>query len=113
MGNTNSLLGYVLLIINLLLVWYFLRGKNLKIHEQTQNQPNFTIQPKWFLFIGLFIGQAGIICLYTIFTIISSTQLSCDRVPQNLQASSIEQKSSIIICVLREFDFFDRQKSQK
>ncbi len=113
MENTNSLLGYVLLITNLFLVWYFLRGKNLKIYKQTQNQLNFTIQPKWFLFLGLFIGQAGIICLYTIFTIISSTQLSCDRVPQNLQAFSIEQKSSIIICDLREFDFFDRQKSQK
>ncbi|MCC5643460.1 hypothetical protein LC607_10990 [Nostoc sp. CHAB 5824] len=92
---------------------YLLKGKNLKIHEQIQNKLNFTIQPKLLRFIGLFIGQAGIICLYTIFTIISVTQLSCDRVPQNLQASSIEQKSSIIICQRREFDFSGHQKSQK
>ncbi|MBN4002137.1 hypothetical protein [Nostoc sp. LPT] len=113
MENTNSLLNYVLLITNLILIWYLFKGKNIKIHEKTQNKLNFTIQPKLLRFIGFFIGQAGIICLYTIFTIISVTQLSCDRVPQNLQAFSIEQKSSIIICELREFDFFDHQKSQK
>lgn len=65
MKNQPSLLGYILLITNLLLFWYFLRGKNFKIYEQTQNKLNFTIQPKWFLFIGLFIAQIGIICLYT------------------------------------------------
>ncbi|PHJ66241.1 hypothetical protein VF14_20245 [Nostoc linckia z18] len=113
MENQPSLLGYILLISNLFLFWYFLRGKNFKIDEQTQNKLNFTIKPKWFLFIGLFIAQLGIICLYTIFTIIPVTQLSCERVPQNLQASSIEQKSSTIICQLREFDFFSHQKSQK
>ena len=79
MENQALLLNYVLLIINLLLFWDLLRGKNLKIHEQTQNKLNFTIQPKLLRFIGLFFGQAGIICLYTIFTIISVTQLSCYR----------------------------------
>ncbi len=72
------------------------RGKNLKIHEQTQNKLNFTIQPKLLRFIGLFIGQIGIFSLYTIFIIIPITQLSCERVTQNLQVYSIEQKSSII-----------------
>ncbi|MEH2283083.1 MAG: hypothetical protein V7K90_17430 [Nostoc sp.] len=113
MENTNSLLGYVLLITNLLLFWYFLKGKNLKIHEQTQNKLNFTIQPKLLRFIGLFIGQAVIVYLYATFLIITVTQLHCDRISQNLQASSIEQKSSTIICQLREFDFLGHQKSQK
>jgi uncharacterized Tic20 family protein len=46
MENKNSLLNYVLLTVNLILIWYLLRGKNLKIHEQIQNKLNFTIQPK-------------------------------------------------------------------
>lgn len=46
MENKAFLLNYVLLITNLILFWYLLRGKNIKIHEQTQNQLNFTIQPK-------------------------------------------------------------------
>ncbi len=57
MENQASLLSYLLLIINLILIWYLLRGKNLKIHEQTQNKLNFTIQPKLLRFIGLFFGQ--------------------------------------------------------
>ncbi|MEH1859276.1 MAG: hypothetical protein V7L21_15050 [Nostoc sp.] len=113
MENKASLLDYVLLITNLILFWYLLRGKNLKIHEQTQNKLNFTIQPKLLQFIGLFIGQVGIILLFAIFAIVPVTQLSCYRVPQNLQASSIEKKSSKIICKLREFDFFGNQKNQK
>ncbi|WP_445629033.1 hypothetical protein [Nostoc sp. DSM 114167] len=103
MENKASFLDYVLLITNLLLFWYFLKGKNIKIHEQTQNKLNFTIQPKLLRFLGLFFGQVGIILLFAIFAIIPVTQLSCYRVPQNLQASSIEQKSSKIICKLREF----------
>ncbi len=82
------------LITNLLLFWYFLRGKNLKIHEQTQNKLNFTIQPKWYRFVGVFIGQVGIIYLFAIVVIIPVTQLNCDRVAQNLEASIIEEKSS-------------------
>ncbi|MFN6564112.1 MAG: hypothetical protein RMY28_030560 [Nostoc sp. ChiSLP01] len=113
MENKASFLNNILLIINLILIWYFLRGKNIKIDEQTQNKLNFTIQAKLLRFIGLFIGQIGIICLYSIFTIIPVTQLSCERVLQNLQASSIEQNSSTIICQLREFDFFGHQKNQK
>ncbi|WP_375479452.1 hypothetical protein [uncultured Nostoc sp.] len=64
-------------------------------------------------FIGLFFGQVEIIYLYTIFIIIPVTQLNCERIPQNLEASSIEQKSSTIICQLIEFDFLGYQKSQK
>ncbi|OYD95310.1 hypothetical protein CDG76_10030 [Nostoc sp. 'Peltigera membranacea cyanobiont' 210A] len=112
MGNKAALLDYTLLITNLILFWYLLKGKNLRIHEQTQNKLNFTIQPKLLRFIGLFIGQAGIIYLYATFVIITVTQLNCDRVSQNIQASSVN-KTSTIICQLREFDFFRQQKSQK
>jgi len=113
MENQTALLDYTLLITNLLLFLYLIKGKNLKIHKQTQNKLNFTIEPKLFLFTGLFIGQVGIIYLFAIFAIVPVTQLSCDRVPQNLQASSVEQQSSTIICKLREFDFFGHEKSQQ
>ncbi|MBD2613008.1 MAG: hypothetical protein RMY62_016605 [Nostoc sp. ZfuVER08] len=113
MENKASFLNNILLIINLILIWYFFRGKNLKIHEQTQNKLNFTIQPKWYRFVGVFIGQVGIIYLFAIFVIIPVTQLNCDRVAQNLETSSIEQKPLTVICQLKEFDFVDRQKSQK
>ncbi|MDZ8067369.1 MAG: hypothetical protein RMY64_17380 [Nostoc sp. DedQUE08] len=113
MENKAYLLDYVLLITNLLLFWYFHKGKNLKIHEQTQNKLNFTIQPKLLRFTGLFIGQVGIIYLFAIFVMIPVTQLKCDRVPQNLESSIIQQKSSTIICQLTEFDFIGHQKSEK
>ena len=113
MENTNSLLKYVLFAIDLILIWDLVRDKKIQIYEQTQNKLKFIVQPKLLRFIGFFIGQIGIISLYTIFTITSITQISCGRVPQNLQASSIEQKSSKIICQLIEFDFFGHQKSQK
>ncbi|MEH2093125.1 hypothetical protein [Nostoc sp.] len=113
MENQTPLLHYILFAIDLILIWDLVRDKNIQIYEQTQNQLKCIVQPKLLRFIGFFIGQIGIISLYTIFTIISITQISCDRVPQNLQASRIEQKSSKIICQLIEFDFFGHQKSQK
>ncbi|MBN3923395.1 hypothetical protein [Nostoc sp. NMS4] len=113
MENQTPLLHYILFAIDLILIWDLVRDKNIQIYEQTQNQLKCIVQPKLLRFIGFFIGQIGIISLYTIFTITSITQISCDRVPQNLQASSIEQKSSKIICQLIEFDFFGHQKSQK
>ncbi|OYE03524.1 hypothetical protein [Nostoc sp. 'Peltigera membranacea cyanobiont' 232] len=113
MENTNSLLGYVLLIINLIFIWDFIRDKNIKIHEQSQNKLNFTIQPKLPWFMGFIIGQIGIISLYVVFLIIPITQLDCARVLQNLPASGIENSSSTIICQLIEFDLFGHQKSQK
>ncbi|QSJ19743.1 hypothetical protein JYQ62_14130 [Nostoc sp. UHCC 0702] len=117
MENQVSLLGYALLIFNLGLFWYLLKGQNIKIHEQTQKKLNFTIQPKLLRFLGLFIGQIGVIFLCATFKIIPVTQLNCDRVPQNLHTSSvsagIEQKTSSVICKLVELDFFGHQKSQK
>ncbi|MBD2680236.1 MULTISPECIES: hypothetical protein [Nostoc] len=113
MQDKTALLDYTLLITNLLLFLYFLKGKNLKVHEQTQNKLNFTIEPKLLRFLGLFIGQLGIIYLFAIFAIVPVTQLNCDRVTQKLEASSIEQKSTKIICQLREFDFVGHEKSQK
>ncbi len=113
MQNQVLLLNYVLLILNLVLIWDLLKGKNVKIHKRTENKLSFTTQPKLLRFIGFFIGQIGIFSLSAIFMIVPVTQLNCDRVPQNLQASSVEQKSSIIICKLREFDFFGHQENQK
>ncbi|MEH2357163.1 hypothetical protein [Nostoc sp.] len=113
MENKTPLLHYILFAIDFILIWDLVRDKNIQIYEQTQNQLKCIVQPKLLRFIGFFVGQIGIISLYTIFTITSITQISCDRVPQNLQASSIEQKSSKIICQLIEFDFFGYQKSQK
>lgn len=117
MGDKVSLLGYGLLIFNLGLFWYLLKGKFIKIYEQTQNKLNFTMQPKLSRFLGLFIGQIGVIFLCATFTIIPVTQLNCDRVLQNLHSSSvsadIEQKASSVICQLIEFDFLGHQKSQK
>ncbi|MDZ8106094.1 MAG: hypothetical protein RM338_10800 [Nostoc sp. DedQUE12a] len=113
MENQPFLLGYVLFIIDLILIWDLSKGKNVKIHELTENKLNFTTQPKLLRFIGLFFGQIGIFSLSTIFMVIPVTQLNCDRVPQNLQASSVEQKSSIIICKIREFDLFGHQQNQK
>lgn len=117
MEDKASLLGYGLLIFNLGLFWYLLKGKYIKIHEQTQNKLNFTIQPKLLRFLGLFFGQIGVIFFCATFTIIPVTQLNCDRVPQNLHTSSIStdigQKASSVICQLMEFDFLGHQKSQK
>lgn len=117
MENQVSLLGYALLILNLGLFWYLLKGQNIKIHEQTQKKLNFTIQPKLLRFLVLFIGQIGVIFLCATFKIIPVTQLNCDRVLQNVHTSSIstdiEQKASSVICQLIEFDFLGHQKSQK
>jgi uncharacterized Tic20 family protein len=113
MENQPSLLGYVLLIINLIFIWDFIRDKNIKIHEQSQNKLNFTIQPKLPWFFGFIIGQIGIISLSVVFLIIPVTQLDCDRVLQNLPASGIENSSSTIICQLIEFDLFGHPKIPK
>ncbi len=113
MENTNSLLKYVLFAIDLIFIWDLVRDKKIQIYEQTQNKLKFIVQPKLLRFIGFFIGQIGIICLYAIFLFIPITQLDCNRVLQNIDTSNIEQKSSKIICQLIEFDFFGHPKSQK
>ncbi|MEH2044573.1 hypothetical protein [Nostoc sp.] len=113
MENTNSLLNYVLLAIDLILIWDLVRDKNIQLYEQTQNKLKFIVKPKLLRFIGFFIGQIGIIYLYAIFMFLPVTQLDCKRVLQNIDTSNIQQKSSKIICQLIEFDFFGYQKSQK
>ncbi|MBD2567323.1 hypothetical protein [Anabaena lutea] len=117
MDSKDPLLQAVLLITNLWLYWYFIRGKTIKVDEQTQDKLNFTIQPKFLRFIGLFIGQIAIICLYSSLIATPITQLNCDRVPENIDipiiAKSTEQKTSSVICKLVEFDWFSHEKSQK
>lgn len=49
MENTNSLLNYVLLAIDLILIWDLVRDKNIQIYEQTQNKLKFIVQPKLIL----------------------------------------------------------------
>ena len=117
MNDVPPLLTAVLLVINLGIFGYLIRGRNLIISENTPNLLNFTIQPKLLRFIGLFVGQLGIICLY--FTLIATplTQLNCERYTQNIPVSSIsksiEQDMSPVICQLVEFNWFGHEKSQK
>ncbi|AFZ57840.1 hypothetical protein H6G54_16390 [Anabaena cylindrica FACHB-243] len=117
MDSKDPLLQAVLLITNLWLFWYFIKGKTIKVDEQTQAKLDFTIQPKLLRFIGLFIGQIAIICLYSTLIATPITQLNCNRVPQNIDSSiiakSTEQKTSLVICKLVELDWFSHEKSQK
>lgn len=107
----------ILLVTNLWLYWYFIKGKTIKVDEQTQAKLDFTIQPKLLRFIGLFIGQIAIIGLYSILIGTPITQLNCDRVPQNIDIpiidKSTEQKTSSLICQLIELDWFSHERSQK
>ncbi|WP_016952784.1 hypothetical protein [Anabaena sp. PCC 7108] len=117
MDSKDPLLQAILLITNLWLYWYFIKGKTIKVDEQTQDKLDFTIQPKFLRFIGLFIGQIAIIGLHSILIGTPITQLNCDRVPQNIDipiiAKSNEQKTSSVICQLVELDWFSHERSQK
>lgn len=117
MNDISPLFKAILLLINLGIFGYLAIGKKLVFSENTPNKLNFTIQPKLLRFIGLFIGQLGVICIY--FTLIATpiTQLSCNDYTQNISALStdknIKQQISPVICQLVEFDWLGHQKSQK
>lgn len=117
MNDVYALIKALLVIFNLGIFGYLVKGKSFVISENTPNKLNFTIQPKILRFIGLFIGQMAVICIH--FTLIATpiTQLSCNYYTQNTSAlntdKNIKQQISPVICQLVEYDWLGHQKSQK